>query len=292
MKYVLMAYLASALCTTVQTLKTNIFLPLYVYPNPGAWNSIYKAIAEYPTLEFQIVINPSSGPGSSSVIGHDDNWTNATSTLNSYNNVRTFGYVHTLDGNETIENLEANITTWASWNAYINANISMHGVFFDETPDNDTTYMQSLTDFAHSKLGSNSQIIFNPGKVVSDELYFSMADHVIVSEVTADRYSTSVPTNSVSSQHASRASILVYELGRNGTSSGLETWLGGMVKAGIGNVNVVDYGWDASNAGDSPADVGTVAQLLVEAGAISRRARGVYVGVISSAVAFAMVVCR
>lgn len=272
------ALLASALCTTVHALKTNILLPLYVYPVPGAWDHVYSAIEKNPKLQFQVVINPSSGPGSSSSVGYDDNWINATATINSYNNTRTFGYVHLLNGEEAAEAVEANITTWKAWAGYGAANISVHGIFFDETPDNDTAYMQALVGAAHDGLGPASQVIFNPGKAVLDDEYFSLADHVIVSEVTAETYrdaSESAPKENVAPQHASHASILVYDFAAGGGSaSELKTWVQGMVAAGIGSVNVVDYGWDASNTSDGPAGVGTVAALLVEARASAGRGGG------------------
>lgn len=291
MKPIFAAVLAPVLSTTVEALRTNILIPLYVYPVPGAWDHLYAAIEKYPSLEFQVVLNPSSGPGLSSV-GFDSNWINATTVINSYPNIRTFGYVHLLRGDEPAQNIEANITQWASWNSYNQANISIHGIFFDETPDNDTVYMQNITDFAHSKLGPSSQIIFNPGKAVYDDLYFTMADHVIVSEVTASTYTTEVPTQNVLSQYASRASILVYEFASGGgTSSDLKTWLDGMVKAGIGSVNVVNYGWDASTTGDSPANVGTVSELLVEAGAVSYQARRTFAVLVSGAIALTLIVC-
>lgn len=291
MKAIIAAIFSMALPATVEALRTNILIPLYVYPVPGAWDRLYEAIKKCPSLEFQIVLNPSSGPGSSSV-GFDSNWINATSIINSYHNTRTFGYVHLLGGDEPIQDIEANVTQWASWNSYSHANLSIHGIFFDETPDNDTVYMQNLTDFAHAKLGSSSQIIFNPGKVVYDDLYFTMADHVIVSEVQASTYTTSVPSQNVAPQYASRASILVYEFASSGgTSSDLKTWLDGMVKTGIGSVNVVDYGWDASTTGDSPADIGTVAELLVEAGAISHQTRRTFAIMVSGAMALTLIVC-
>lgn len=289
---------ASALCARpAHALKTNILLPLYVYPVPGAWDHVYHAIEQNPTLEFQVVINPDNGPGpSSGPVGYDDNWINATATINSYNNTRTFGYVHLTNGDEAVEAVVANITAWAAWGpaemvaANANANISMHGIFFDETPDNDTAYMQALVDATHDRLGAAGQVIFNPGKAVLDDDYFSLADHVIVSEVTAATYrdaAASPPRENVASHHAAHAAILVYGFAGTtnagaagaggeygGTASELKKWLEGMVAAGIGSVNIINYGWDQSNTSDGPASVGNVAELLVEARASAGRGGG------------------
>lgn len=284
----------------VGALKTNMLLPLYVYPSPGAWNEVYEAIEKNPRLEFQIVLNPDTGPGSNASIGYDSNWINATATLNSYPNARVFGYVHLLDGNETTDAVVANISTWRAWGDYAQAaasttvaaagssynasnNISVQGIFFDETPANNTAYMQVLADAARDALGAGAQLIFNPGRAVPDPRYFSLADHVIVSEVPAARYNPAVPGANVEAQYAARASVLVYDFagGDNasststyafdpaaaapGNSSQLKTWLDGMVQAGIGSVNVINYGWDAANASGGVAGIDVVARLLVEA---------------------------
>lgn len=292
-----LAAAALVACTAVgHALKTNILLPLYVYPVPGAWDHVYSAIEKNPTLEFQIVINPDSGPGPSSsspssgpaVVGYDDNWINATATINAYNNTRTFGYVHLTNGDEALDAVEANITTWRTWADHGTANISLHGIFFDETPDDDAAYMEALVGAARDSLGPDAQVIFNPGKEVLDDSYFALADHVIVSEVTAATYraaAASAPKENVASKHASHASILVYGFAggdgvgdgdgdAGGSASELKTWLQGMVAAGIGSVNIVDYGWDASNVGDGPASVGNVSELLVEARASAGRGGG------------------
>lgn len=265
--------------TGAGALTTNMLLPLYVYPSPGAWSHVYEAIEKNPRLEFQIVLNPNTGPGSNDSIGYDSNWINATATLNSYPNTRVFGYVHLLDGNETVDAVAANLTTWQAWGGYEAAtgngteaanNISVQGIFFDETPANDTAYMQTLADAARAALGAGAQLIFNPGRAVPDPRYFALADHVIVSEVPAASYDTAVPAANVDAQYASRASVLVYGFAGNdtvaaGNGTELKAWLDGMVKAGIGSVNVIDYGWDASNTDDGPASVDAVAKLLVEA---------------------------
>ncbi|PSR74602.1 Spherulation-specific family 4, partial [Coniella lustricola] len=207
---------------------TNILLPLYVYPVAGAWDPVYAAIAANPTLQFQVVINPSSGPGvpaaqnGSDAIGYDDNWINATATVNSFANARTFGYVHLLNGQSPLDQVQANLSTWRAWGNASNIagqrNASIHGVFFDETPDNMTAYMANVTQLAHATLDNDDDnttstinTIFNVGKAALDNAYFALADHVIVCEIAAENYSTSVPTANVPAEFASRAAILVYD---------------------------------------------------------------------------------
>lgn len=283
-----------------QALTTNILVPLYVYPSTGAWDTVVNAIKAYPSLTFQIIINPANGPGNSGT-GYDDSWRTALSTINSYSNVETYGYVHCSYGAQSTNAVETNITTWQTWNTYTAKDISMTGIFFDETPDGNTAYMTTLATFAHSKLGSSSKIIFNPGGKVTGNDYFSLADHVVVFEDTASACkfpptrgissqtpqaskprlrlkhitdkrhprtdSTSVPKNNVPSQYASKASILIYSFqnSNGGTTAELTTWLKGMVTAGIGSVNIVDDTWNDANDAAAPASIGSVASILVAA---------------------------
>lgn len=301
---------------------TNILLPLYVYPGPGAWDPVYNAIASNPSLQFQIVINPSSGPGipsssngssnGTNLVGYDANWINATATINSFDNARTFGYVHLMNGESAIKDVEQNITTWKAWGNASHPdldgrNASIHGIFFDESPDNMTEYMANLTTFAHTMLDGSStddaegeedgpiNIIFNPGKVVLDNAYFTLADHVIVCEIAAENYSTKVPTENVPKEYASHASILIYDFEdyEDSSEEKLRSWLRGMVHAGIGSVNVVSKGWDQSaldSTDSAPADIGTVATLLMEgkAGRVSGGGLGVLVMVVSGVVGLLM----
>lgn len=42
---------------------TNILLPLYFYPSPGAWDVVDSAASTYPDVTFYAIVNPNSGPG-------------------------------------------------------------------------------------------------------------------------------------------------------------------------------------------------------------------------------------
>lgn len=165
---------------------TGILVPLYVYPIDGQWDTIVNAVEDNPWVTFQMVINPGDGPGSSTP-GYNSDWISSVENLNSYDNVETYGYVHTSYGDATAEEVGDNITIWDSWNAYISSDISIDGIFFDETPEDDSAYMTTLTEIAHSTLGSDSKIIFNPGvsTAVADTEYFDLADYVVVFESPA-----------------------------------------------------------------------------------------------------------
>lgn len=58
-------WVSAALAYTSVVSSTAVLLPLYVYPDDGAWNSVYKAITANPSVPFYVVVNPDDGPGSS-----------------------------------------------------------------------------------------------------------------------------------------------------------------------------------------------------------------------------------
>ena len=70
-----------------------VMIPLYFYPDDGAtaWNPVFSAISSHPKVQFQVIINPDSGPGSGQY--PDVNFITGVSKLNSYKNVKLVGYV-------------------------------------------------------------------------------------------------------------------------------------------------------------------------------------------------------
>ena len=51
---------AAAYATTGRAI--SVLLPLYVYPESGAWDPVYSAVSSNPSVEFVVVVNPDSGP--------------------------------------------------------------------------------------------------------------------------------------------------------------------------------------------------------------------------------------
>src|SRR2546423_12806063 len=88
-----------------------ILLPLYVYPgsDASAWSAVTAAVAAYPSVQWQIVINPDSGPGSTQY--PDSNYIAGISELNSYDNVQTLGYVDTSYTNRAYADVQSDINT-------------------------------------------------------------------------------------------------------------------------------------------------------------------------------------
>jgi hypothetical protein len=96
----------------------------------------FRVISQ-PNLNFTVILNPDSGPGSSRYPG--DDFVPQIQKLNSYSNVRTVGYVRTGYGTRNISSVLIDVSTYSGWatNASANANstgLALHGIFFDEIP--------------------------------------------------------------------------------------------------------------------------------------------------------------
>ena len=121
-------------------------------------------ISTHPDVNFTVVINPGNGPGPDSL--PDANYTREIPKLASYSNVRLLGYVHTSYAQRNISLLRKDIETYAAWpSESSNPNLTVQGIFFDETPqqfsDQAVTYLQNLTDLV------KSQKAFGPDGFVS-----------------------------------------------------------------------------------------------------------------------------
>ncbi|KAJ5153014.1 uncharacterized protein N7482_009492 [Penicillium canariense] len=171
--------------------KSKVFVPLYVYPAPGAWTPLENVVSTHPDVNFTVVINPGSGPGPDSV--PDANYTREIPNLASYANVRLLGYVHTSYAQRNISLVRKDIETYAAWpTASSNPDLAVRGIFFDETPQQysaqSLAYLQNMTDLVKDLkgFGSDGFVMHNPG-AIPDSRYLATADSTVVFEET---YST------------------------------------------------------------------------------------------------------
>ncbi|KAH1565688.1 hypothetical protein KXX17_003104 [Aspergillus fumigatus] len=172
--------------------KSKVFVPLYVYPAPGAWTPLEDVISKHPDVKFTVVINPGSGPGPNAL--PDGNYTREIPKLASYENVRLLGYVATTYAKRNISLVRRDIETYAAWPTNSsNPALAVRGIFFDETPqqyDEDAlAYLQELTDVVKNTpgLGPDHYVVHNPG-AIPDSRYLSTADSTVVFEATYDTF--------------------------------------------------------------------------------------------------------
>lgn len=209
---------------------TDVMVPLYVYPgnttwtNP-AWSAAVSAIKSNRHLHFYVVINPNSGPKNTSdptgynggycnvyndtnYIPHGCNrdWTTHLDSINKQDNAQTIGYVYTAYGSRDVEDVKADILEWSEWTSEPTwtegeeANIKVHGLWFDEigTESGNYSYYQDLINYANETFTASSSqkrsssskrgaytVVLNAGPV-SDAAYeaqlFNMASAVVTKE--------------------------------------------------------------------------------------------------------------
>jgi len=160
-----------------------LFLPLYIYPFNQSWDAVISSIAANPGLNYQIVVSPylaNQYP--------DLNYIAGLSSLNSFSNVQTLGYIHTTWAARDIEEVKREIDAYAGLSSYVDSDISMDGIFFDETPSrssNETSeYLQNITTYAREAFSpSKAHIAFNPGVPVNESFY-EIADTINIFENT------------------------------------------------------------------------------------------------------------
>ncbi|PWY92701.1 cell surface spherulin 4-like protein [Aspergillus heteromorphus CBS 117.55] len=172
--------------------KASVFVPLYVYPAPGAWEPLEKVVSAHRNVNFTVVINPGSGPGPNAL--PDANYTREIPKLASYGNVRLLGYVATTYAQRNISLVRRDIETYAAWPTNgSNPDLAVRGIFFDETPqqydDSTLAYLQELTALVKttSGLGPDHFVVHNPG-VIPDSRYLPTADSTVVFEATYDTF--------------------------------------------------------------------------------------------------------
>ncbi|KAI1758172.1 Spherulation-specific family 4-domain-containing protein [Xylaria castorea] len=179
---------------------TGVLLPLYVYPSAeyddGAanWKPALDAMAASASssVSWLAVVNPGNGPGQTGQPGNGDaNYISGVSQLNAQPNVRTIGYVRTNYATSPQEELQANITNWASWASYSgsgsgsgsgSSDIGVDGIFFDESSAADFDYLNTAVTHARAAFGSKQIVtICNFGSAAPAE-FFGICDVAIVFE--------------------------------------------------------------------------------------------------------------
>ncbi|KAF8170298.1 Spherulation-specific family 4-domain-containing protein [Mycena galopus ATCC 62051] len=209
-----------------------------------------SAISSAPAVPWLTVINPDSGPGGTGLPGNDDtNYISGVSQLNAKANVRTIGYVHTVQSTAPMSVLQNNITTWKNW-ATSTSNISVDGIFFDEASA-DFTYLDEAITFARQAFGSKAiTTICNFGVATAAEFY-SICDVVIAFEsclntdICADasappyKSQTTISAN-IPSGFQAQAAILVHDFagtafdGSTANAALLEEYVDTLVSDGVG----------------------------------------------------------
>lgn len=172
------------------TMDASVILPLYVYPSAGAWDPVYEMASSYPRVQFTAIVNPHSGPGEGAL--PSESYTQAIQVLNSFNNVRTIGYVATTWCKKNVSSVLDEISVYAGWGK-IDPSLAMDGIFLDETPtiysSEYVSYFKTISQAVGIKTDglTNSYIVHNPGALpeaqyFGDPEFVNSTDVVIIFE--------------------------------------------------------------------------------------------------------------
>ncbi|EST06757.1 Spherulation-specific family 4 [Kalmanozyma brasiliensis GHG001] len=192
----LLQTVASAATKKVNTKTPRILVPLYIYPEPGAWDPLYTAIRNSPSAAFLVIINPNSGPGDGSA--PDSDYASAIQQLRSTaaanQTLELIGYVPTGYGKRSASQVKSFISTYAKWPRSVRPD----GIFFDETITsqkylakyrNYTDFVKSQSWGVSTKTPSNATYaqrkgitMLNPGTWPESDKFWSIADHIVVYE--------------------------------------------------------------------------------------------------------------
>ncbi|RAL58127.1 hypothetical protein DID88_002368 [Monilinia fructigena] len=221
-------------------LLTSILLPLYMYPKPGDWNWVTKAITAYPSVNFDIIINPHSGPGPINTFP-DPNYLTAIAAFNAFDNTNLLGYVDTDYMHRETRDVVAEVDTYDNWATHTPENIHITGIFFDDCVSNwNTTTSASMSSIATQTHARNLSVALNPG-VIADPAFFNIADRVLMVENRYDATKALASVGVVPANEHAKSSVMFY--GFSGTVVEQEGLVKEIVGAGIGSlyVTTVDY---------------------------------------------------
>ena len=207
-------FLFISLYLALPSISLFIIFPLYLYPgdNGTAWSDVASTIEAYPGVQWQIVVNPNSGPGTSSYPS-DPNIISGIAKLNSYSNVKTVGYVDTAHGQKDISSVSAEIDVYASWASYNDADIGIGGIYFDDVSSEESSsmysYYRTVAAHARSSMKNSSHVAFNPGYRAPTQL-FSYADTIVEFEDSLANYQSEDIIDQIPTRFRGQSALQIY----------------------------------------------------------------------------------
>ena len=202
---------------------------------------MYSTIEAFPQVQWQAIVNPNTGPGT--VDGQsfptDQNYINAVAQLNNYPNVITLGYIRTFYAGLALQDLQGQVDIYAAWSSYPGANITIHGIFFDDVvsqPSSDQlSYYQQSSAYVHTKFSATvAKVMFNPGTIASTQL-FQYCDTMWEFENPLSNYRDTGTISSIPDDSTSRAQSGIM-INTFDDDSRVGSIVHNMAAAGIGSV--------------------------------------------------------
>ncbi|KAF2009891.1 hypothetical protein BU24DRAFT_357522 [Aaosphaeria arxii CBS 175.79] len=200
----------------------SILLPLYVYPQAGAWNPLYIAAKAHPDVEFTVVVNPCSGPCNGSL--PDATYLSEIPKLRTFENIRTLGYVATNYTTKDLSQVLSEIDTYANWpKTANNTKLKVDGIFFDETPSEFVREKYEYLKVASQKVKNGTAfrdrfVVHNPGLLPKTLLttptpfqtsYLNLTDITVLFEETFTKWLDATTFDSLRSHKIKRDKLAV-----------------------------------------------------------------------------------
>ncbi|KAF2024198.1 hypothetical protein EK21DRAFT_79208 [Setomelanomma holmii] len=207
----------------------SVIVPLYVYPAMGAWDP--GRFLPKDTIHY--VVNVHNEPGEGVLPSAE--YSHATETLNSFDNIRTVACVATMWCARNLTSVLDEIAAYSFWGDY-DESIAIDGIFVDETPTqyapDYASYLQTIAQAVYESdgikdgyigkatfqlgTGAPGATVHNPG-ALPDSKYFSEVlspDLTIIFENTFSNWSIeSCPLADASQQYNhSRLALLLHSV--------------------------------------------------------------------------------
>ncbi|PQE15157.1 cell surface spherulin 4 protein [Rutstroemia sp. NJR-2017a BVV2] len=212
----------------------------------GAWDFVTTAVAKYPDVPFNIIVNPNSGPGVTNDYPASD-FIDAIASLNVYPNVNLLGYVDTVYMSKSTDKVSTEVETYKYWSTYTEKDIHLDGIFFDDIIDTWTTtssnYHTTIATLAHSL---NLTVTLNPGTTVPSQFY-ALADNILALENDYEDF-TAGKGGKVSAIGAemSKSSVMLNDF--SGTEAQMKSLVQSWVQAGVAGVFITSGGYEAEGS--------------------------------------------
>eukprot|EP00903_Cladosiphon_okamuranus_P011145 g10519.t1 len=240
----------------VQADQLRVLVPLYARPYSYFWNSMVEA-GRSSSVSLSVVINPSSGPGSSA----EGVYTTGMADL-ANEGIEVLCYVPTGFGRTDVSEVTRNIDKYESFYPSL-----CGGYFFDQGPATEENMWKYSDYYSHAQevSGSDSTVVVNPGIWPHDSLYSigdlyalenpDMGGQVVITSFE-NRYrvfSDGVPSPPRYLQDRYMNSILVYQAYFSNREEFLDSAVLQLYCANWGYVYFTDDGYDGNPWDESPS---------------------------------------
>ncbi|KAI5475148.1 spherulin 4-like cell surface protein [Pseudohyphozyma bogoriensis] len=194
---------------------TGILFPLYFYPSGDCYANLTSIYTSHPTLPFVIIINPDSGPGTSTSDGQPACIPSLRSAMPK---AKLIGYVKTGYGDRASSDVQGDVDTYAGWGE----DILLDGIFFDEVSTDGYATYEAYSTYAKGKFGNDATLILNPGTTAPAN-YYSIASYVVSYESTYSDYKSSTIVGG--DTPLSNQVVMIYSIPADSATSVLDTLL-------------------------------------------------------------------